>query len=97
MDWAANGVTRAYRALRYGNRTIKKADQPGDAVQPVGLIGNEDGRCYRTRGGRRVIIIEGFYNCGPRGRYIERCGYHIRIEPDFNPTSTVIGERDVPL
>jgi hypothetical protein len=59
-------------------------------VQPVGLIGDEDGRCYRTRGGRRVII-EDFYNCAPRGRYIERRGYHVRIEPDFNPTSTVIG------
>jgi hypothetical protein len=37
------------------------------------------------------VIIEDFYNCAPRGRYIERRGYHVRIEPDFNPTSTVIG------
>ena len=59
-------------------------------MQPVGLIGNEDGRCYRTRGGRRVII-EDFYNCAPRGRYIERRRYHVRTEPDFTPTPTLIG------
>ncbi|MGZ5873966.1 MAG: hypothetical protein ACXWKP_17835 [Bradyrhizobium sp.] len=46
-----------------------------DLLQPVRLICNEDGRCYRTRGGRRVIV-EDSYNYAPRERYIERRGYH---------------------
>jgi hypothetical protein len=43
-------------------------------VQPVRMICNEDGRCYRTRGDRRVIV-EDSYNYAPRERYIERRGY----------------------
>jgi hypothetical protein len=46
-----------------------------DLVQQVRLICNEDGRCYRTRGGRRVIV-EDSYNYAPRERYIERRSYH---------------------
>jgi hypothetical protein len=46
-----------------------------DLVQQVRLICNEDGQCYRTRGGRR-IVVEDSYNYGPRERYIERHGYH---------------------
>lgn len=45
-----------------------------DFVQPVRLICNDDGRCYRTRGGRRVIV-EDSYNYAPRERYIERRSY----------------------
>jgi hypothetical protein len=45
-----------------------------DLVQQVRLICNEDGQCYRTRGGRR-IIVEDSYNYAPRERYIERRGY----------------------
>jgi hypothetical protein len=46
-----------------------------DLVRQVRLICNEDGQCYRTRSGRR-IIVEDSYNYGPRERYIERRGYH---------------------
>src|SRR5260370_19913646 len=45
-----------------------------DLLQSVRLVCNEDGRCYRTRGGSRVII-EDSYNYAPRERYIERRGY----------------------
>jgi hypothetical protein len=45
-----------------------------DLVQPVRMICNEDGRCYRARGGSRVIV-EDSYNYAPRERYIERRGY----------------------
>jgi hypothetical protein len=45
-----------------------------DLLQPVRMVCNEDGVCYRTRGGRRVII-EDSYNYAPRERYIERRGY----------------------
>jgi hypothetical protein len=36
---------------------LRKPISQRDAMEPVGLIGNEDG----TRGGRRVIV-EDFYN-----------------------------------
>jgi hypothetical protein len=45
-----------------------------DLVQPVRMICNDDGRCYRTRGESRVIIRDS-YNYAPRERYIERRGY----------------------
>jgi hypothetical protein len=48
------------------------------AVQQVRLICDEDGRCYRTRGGRRIVQDPSnydSYNYLPRERYIERRGY----------------------
>jgi hypothetical protein len=45
-----------------------------ELVQQVRLICDESGRCYRTQGGRRVIV-EDSYNYAPRERYIERRGY----------------------
>src|SRR4051812_21519543 len=45
-----------------------------DLVQQVRMVCNEDGQCYRTRGGSRVIIRDS-YNYAPRERYIER-RYH---------------------
>ena len=45
-----------------------------DLVQQVRLVCNEDGQCYRTRGGSRVIVRDS-YNYAPRERYIERRGY----------------------
>jgi hypothetical protein len=45
--------------------------------QQVRVVCNEDGRCYRTRGGGRVIIQDNYdsYNYAPRERYIERRSY----------------------
>jgi hypothetical protein len=43
-------------------------------VQQVRLVCDDGGRCYRTQGGRR-IIVEDSYNYAPRERYIERRGY----------------------
>jgi hypothetical protein len=45
-----------------------------DPVQQVRLICDEDGRCYRTRGGSRVIVRDS-YNYMPRERYYERRTY----------------------
>src|ERR1700737_1128196 len=45
-----------------------------DLLQPVRMVCNEDGRCYRTRGGSRVIIQDS-YNYAPRERYSERRSY----------------------
>jgi hypothetical protein len=45
-----------------------------DLLQPVRMVCNEDGRCYRTRGRSRVIIQDS-YNYAPREGYIERRSY----------------------
>ncbi len=45
-----------------------------DLVQQVRLVCDEDGRCYRTRGGSRVIVRDS-YNYYPRDRYYERRTY----------------------
>ncbi|MBR0811774.1 MULTISPECIES: hypothetical protein [Bradyrhizobium] len=46
-----------------------------DLVQQVRLVCDDDGRCYRTRGGSRVIVRDS-YNYMPRDRYYERRTYH---------------------
>jgi hypothetical protein len=46
-----------------------------DLLQPVRMVCDEDGNCYRTRGSRRVIIRDS-YNYVPRERYIERRHYY---------------------
>lgn len=45
-------------------------------VQQVRTVCNEDGQCYRTRGGQRVIIEsrDSYDSYQPRERYIERRG-----------------------
>ncbi|RTE89911.1 MULTISPECIES: hypothetical protein [Bradyrhizobium] len=50
---------------------------PENSLQNVRMVCNEDGRCWRQRSERRVIIREGrdAYGYAPRERYIERRGY----------------------
>jgi len=51
---------------------------PDTNVENVRLVCDEYGRCYRTRGGQRVVVERGYgdsYNYAPRERYIERRGY----------------------
>jgi hypothetical protein len=48
-------------------------------IENVRLVCDDYGRCYRTRGGRRVVIQQEYgdsYNYAPRERYIERRGYY---------------------
>jgi hypothetical protein len=49
------------------------SDQP--LIQQVRTVCDEDGRCYRIRGGRRVIVERDSYDYAPRDRYIERREY----------------------
>ncbi|TFV74676.1 hypothetical protein E4K64_17695 [Bradyrhizobium frederickii] len=53
---------------------------PESSLQNVRMVCNEDGRCWRERSERRVIIREGrdAYGYAPRERYIERRGYEDR-------------------
>jgi len=46
-------------------------------IENVRMVCNEDGRCWRERGERRVIIRDS-YGYAPRERYIERRGYEER-------------------
>ena len=50
-----------------------------DLVQNVRMVCDDSGQCYRTRGGRRVIVQEGYRNSynsyEPRAGYYERRVY----------------------
>ncbi len=49
-------------------------------IQNVRMVCNEDGRCWRQRTERRVIVREGrdAYDYAPRERYYERRSYRDR-------------------
>jgi hypothetical protein len=46
-----------------------------DLVQQVRLVCDEDGNCYRTRGGARVVVRDSYNYYAPRDRYYERRVY----------------------
>jgi hypothetical protein len=48
---------------------------PDQGIEKVRMVCNEDGRCWRERGPRRVVV-EDDYGYVPRERYIERRGYY---------------------
>ena len=47
-----------------------------DLVQNVRMVCDDSGQCYRTRGGKRVIIREGYRNS--YNSYEPRAGYYDR-------------------
>jgi hypothetical protein len=51
---------------------------PDSAIENVRLVCDQYGRCYRSRGGRRIVIQQEYgdsYDYAPRERYIDRRGY----------------------
>jgi len=46
-----------------------------DVVQQVRLVCDENGNCYRTRGGARVVVRNSYNYYPPRERYYERRTY----------------------
>ena len=46
-----------------------------DLVQNVRMVCDDSGQCYRTRGGKRVIIRDSYNSYEPRARYYERRTY----------------------
>src|SRR6478609_9281241 len=66
---------------------------PESNIQNVRMVCNEDGRCWRERGERRVIIREGrdAYGYAPRERYIERRGYEDRGGIGFSAPGVSVG------
>ena len=47
-----------------------------DLVQQVRMVCDDSGRCYRTRGGSRVIVGDSYNYYQPRERYYERRSYY---------------------
>jgi hypothetical protein len=62
-------------------------------IQNVRMVCNENGRCWRERGERRVIIREpgDSYGYAPRERYIERRGYDDRGGIGFRAPGVSVG------
>jgi hypothetical protein len=56
---------------------------PDSDIQNVRMVCNENGRCWRAHGERRVIIRDrDSYDYVPRDRYIERRGHYDRDYED---------------
>ena len=66
---------------------------PASNVQNVRMVCNENGRCWRERSERRVIIRDpsDSYGYAPRERYIERRGYEDRGGIGFRAPGVSIG------
>jgi hypothetical protein len=66
---------------------------PDSNIQNVRMVCNEDGRCWRERGERRVIIRDpsDSYGYAPRARYIERRGYGERGGIGFSAPGVSVG------
>ena len=63
---------------------------PDSNVEKVRMVCNENGRCWRERGQRRVIIRDS-YGYAPRERYIERRGYEDRGGIGFSAPGVSVG------
>jgi len=66
---------------------------PESNIQNVRMVCNDEGRCWRERGGRPVIIRErgDSYGYAPRERYIERRGYEERGGIGFRAPGVSVG------
>jgi hypothetical protein len=66
---------------------------PESNIQNVRMVCNENGRCRRERGERRVIVREpgDSYGYAPRERYIERRGYEERSGIGFRAPGVSVG------
>jgi hypothetical protein len=73
--------------------TLSTSSAPESNLQNVRMVCNEDGRCWRERSERRVIIREGrdAYGYAPRERYIERRGYEERSGVGFRAPGVSVG------
>ena len=66
---------------------------PESNIQNVRMVCNQDGRCWRERGQRRVIIRDpaDSYGYAPRRRYIDRRGYQEGGGIGFNAPGVSVG------
>src|ERR1700716_4277706 len=64
---------------------------PDSNIQNVRMVCDENGRCWRQRGERRVIIRDSYGYDAPRERYIERRGYEERGGIGFRAPGVSVG------
>jgi hypothetical protein len=66
---------------------------PESNIQNVRMVCSENGRCWRERSERRVIVREpgDSYGYAPRERYIERRGYEDRGGIGFRAPGVSVG------
>ena len=69
--------------------TVNPSVAPDSNIQNVRMVCNENGRCWRERGERQVIIREREY--APRERYIERRRYEDRGGIGINVPGVSVG------
>jgi hypothetical protein len=79
-------VTAATAAPLIADQSIT----PDTNIQNVRMVCNEEGRCWRERSERRVIIRDS-YGYAPRERYIERRGYEERGGIGFRAPGVSVG------
>ena len=60
--------------------TSSEYTNPALLAQPVRMVCDDSGRCYRSRSSSRVIVRDS-YDYAPRERYIERRSYREYDEP----------------
>jgi len=75
-------ATAATAAPLVANQSVS----PDSNIQNVRMVCTEDGRCWRERRDRRVIIRDSYGYDAPRERYIERRGYEDRGGIGFSAT-----------
>ncbi|MGT2502578.1 hypothetical protein ACVOMS_20585 [Bradyrhizobium guangxiense] len=90
---AAAASTLIVTAASAAPLSLSTSSSPESNVQNVRMVCNEDGRCWRERSERRVIIREGrdAYGYAPRERYIERRGYEDRGGVGFRAPGVSVG------
>ena len=90
---AATAGTLMVTAASAAPLTLSTSSAPESSLQNVRMVCNEDGRCWRERSERRVIIREGrdAYGYAPRERYIERRGYEERSGVGFRAPGVSVG------
>jgi hypothetical protein len=72
--------------------TVNPSVAPDSNIQNVRMVCNENGRCWRERGERRVIVRgRDSYGYAPRERYIERRGYEDRGGIGFSAPGVSVG------
>jgi hypothetical protein len=71
--------------------TVNPSVAPDSNIQNVRMVCNENGRCWRERGERRVIIRDSYGYDAPRERYIERRGYEERGGIGFRAPGVSVG------
>lgn len=73
---ASAGALLASSAIAAPVMNGSSGAKAGSDIEQVRMVCDENGRCYRSRGARRVIVQDDSYAYAPRRRYRERSYYN---------------------